>query len=229
MVHTLATWMTYQIAGVPVGAWLALAALAEIQDRLRTSRWKSNTIVQLLLNGTIGRLRAKYAIEPTAPILPSDVAPTEPTRLPSDHGSVSLVVMMAIAVIGLVAALALAGCHATTDDLRRACATQEAGLTGAYRVGATLYRSRVEAAKASEDVTSARKQLVADTATYDKVLAILDGAKAEAETQCSAADAIDAGEKKDVPTMISIVVAAGVRVAEAVSSIEAAFGGGGAK
>jgi hypothetical protein len=231
MIHTLGIWLSYQIAGVPVGAWLALAALTEIQDRLRTSRWKSNTILQALINGTIGRLLAKYpaAREPAAPVLATDTAPTEPTRLPSDHGSVSLVLMMIIAALGLFAALAMAGCGSTSDDLRRACATQEQGLSGGYRLAAALYRARVEVAKGNEDVASARKQLSSDTTLYDKTLAVLDGARAEAETQCSAADEVDAGQKKDVKTMISVVIAAGARVAEAIASIEAAFGGGGAK
>jgi hypothetical protein len=231
MVHTLATWMAYQIAGVPVGAWLALAALAEMQDRLRTSKWKSNTVVQLFINGTVGRLRARYAIpaDPAAPITIAVDAPTEPTRQPSDHGFIAVPAMLILGAIGLALAFMLAGCAASTDDLRRACATEQSGLAAGYKIGAAWYRARIAAAKENEDVAGARARLTTDTATYDKLFAVLDGANAAAETQCSAADAVDAGEKKDVPTMISIVVAAGVRVAEAVASIEAAFGGGGAK
>lgn len=140
MLHTLATWMAYQIMGVPVGAWLALAALAEIQDRLRTSRWKSNTVVQLLLNGTIGRLRAKYAIEPAAPILPSDTAPTEPTRQRSDHGSVTSVILMVIAAVTFAMVVACAGC-AHDGDARATALKADAAASDALRTSYSAWRA----------------------------------------------------------------------------------------
>lgn len=228
--------LKYVVWGAPVWVWIAAVGLLIFEDALARSRLAANSTVQLLLGalGFVGRrLRTIFPAvgavpEPSAPILPSDSAPTEPTRPPSDHGSASLIVIMALALLTFACALALAGCGATSDDLHRACASEEAVLAGAYGVGAAGYRVRIEAAKNAADGAAARARLTADTAIYDKFTASLDGARAAAEAQCSAADAIDAGQKKDVKSMISIVVAAGVRVAEAVASIEAAFGGGGA-
>lgn len=203
MVHTVATWLSYQIAGVPVGAWLALAALAEIQDRLRTSRWKSNTIVQLLLNGTVGRLLSRYpaAREAAAPVAASDTAPTAPTRPPSDH----------LAILLIACALALSGCGHGSDDLRRACGTEERAVAGGYATASAWYRGKI--------ATDDHAQLVKDTATFDKAVNGLDAVAAGAKTQCALADAIDAGQKHDVKSLIASVLAAVIQVGEILKGV----------
>jgi hypothetical protein len=119
--------------------------------------------------------------------------------------------MMVIALVGLAAALSLAGCASTSDDLRRACNTEERAVAGGYSTAAAWYRGKI----AIDD----HAQLVADTITFDKVVRGLDAVAAGAKTQCALADAVDAGEKHDVKSLVASVLAAVAQVGEILKGV----------
>lgn len=140
-------------------------------------------------------------------------------------GFASLIVILGLALIGLGLALAMAGCAPGTDGLRQACATEERTLAGGYESAAAWYRAKIQAAKdlAPSDGKAASASLSKATATYDKALAAFDAAGAAAKTQCSLADAIDAGEKHDVKALIGQVGVVTSNIGQILAALQGAL------
>ena len=151
----------------------------------------------------------------------------EPNARTKDGGFVVQGVLLVVALVGalLLSAALLAGCAPGTDGLRQACATEQRALSGAYESGAAWYRAKIHMAEtlASTDPKSAAVGLEAAKATHAKLRAALAIADATAETQCRLADAIDAGEKRDVKALIAAVGAVTAQIADALTSISGAL------
>lgn len=140
-------------------------------------------------------------------------------------GFVSLVLILGLALIGLAMAFSMAGCAPGTDGLRQACATEERTLAGGYESAAAWYRAKLEAAKtlSSSDPKAAVSKIDAASSYYNKAISAFDAGGAAAKTQCSLADAIDAGEKHDVKALISQVGAITSNVGQILASLPGAL------
>lgn len=119
----------------------------------------------------------------------------------------------------LATCLALACCAPGTNGLRQACANTDEILTGSYNLTASWYHSdqlRI-LDKAKTDKAAAQSMLEQDEKIASKVLGSLDAATSAKRTICDLIPAIDAGLKKDIPSLILslLQIAADVRTAVA--------------
>lgn len=149
----------------------------------------------------------------------------EPAARTKQGGFASFMVVIGLALLGFGLALAMAGCAPGTDALRQACATEQRALAGGYESAAAWYRAKIDAAKivSTSDPKAAMSKLDAATTYYDKATAALDAGAAAAKTQCSLADAIDAGEKHDVKALVSQVGAVTANIGQILASLPGAL------
>ncbi len=121
------------------------------------------------------------------------------------------------------------GCAHGTDGLRQVCANANVTLTQVTVTGTALYKLghqelRAKLTKENADATQAKANSY--NIAFDKFLATMTMISATKTTVCDTADAIDAGEKKDIPTLVTqagkIVIDAAAALAELQKFIDTA-------
>lgn len=124
------------------------------------------------------------------------------------------------AIAGLVGLLTC--CAPGTNGLRQACANTDELLTSSYNLAASWYhadQARIRD-KATTDKAQAEAMLEADEKIASKVLGSLDAAVSSKRAICDLIPAIDAGMKKNVPSLILSLLQIASDVRSAVAALQ---------
>jgi hypothetical protein len=123
----------------------------------------------------------------------------------------------------LLGALGASGCATGADGLRQACTAADTVLAGAYKTTSAVYHQRKETLKAqipTAGPAGVKQQWDLAHEVVDKVLAGLDAVSDTKTSLCALIPAVEAGQRKDVNSLIAQLTALGPTVAALVADIQ---------
>lgn len=119
----------------------------------------------------------------------------------------------------LLPALLASGCAHGTDGLRQGCANADVTIEGAYSVTGALVKVDLPQVRATGDTAKLQRH----EAAFGKTLGFLDSARSSKDAVCRAADAIDAGAKRDLPSLMAQLVQIAADVDKAIIEMKGAL------
>jgi hypothetical protein len=147
------------------------------------------------------------------------LAQSKPVGKSSDGGGGPAMILPFL----LLGALGASGCAHGADGLRQACTATDTVLATAYQTTAKIYHVRKEALKAqipTAGPAGVKQQWDLAHEVVDKVLAGLDAVSDTKTAVCALIPAVEAGQRKDVASLVAQLTALGPTVAALVADVE---------
>lgn len=145
---------------------------------------------------------------------------------PKGFCNITFLLWMGLVSWFYVALLATLGCASGTDGLRQACANTDAVLMASYSTTTAAFRvdqANIRAGATAANLAQAQSRALAHAKMFSEALNGLDGIASSAKAICDLAPAIDAGLKKDVPSLMNDLIALSADIQKVVAQFRSIF------